>query len=109
MPAQDFISMISSPNLLGDTLIHTQHFIGGSKYESISPTRATGFHQLRAAHQRYSGPDKKTVVATGHGHALIRHTYEKINNEWKLAGIKPTVYWNEFDFEKVFPGLPKVI
>lgn len=42
--------------------------------------------------------------AKGHGHALIRHYYRKVDGNWKLAGLKPTVRWNEFEFEKIFKG-----
>lgn len=47
-----------------------------------------GSHQLRAAHQRYTGADKKEVEAKGHGHALIGHYYKKVDGEWKLAGLE---------------------
>ncbi|KAH7133862.1 Scytalone dehydratase [Dactylonectria macrodidyma] len=105
MTAEDFVTFVSDPNLLGDSLVHTQHFIGGSKYNLVFDDLATGIHQIRAAHQRYTGPDKQTVESKGHGHAVVSHTYRKIGGEWKLAGIKPSVYWNEFDFDKVFPRL----
>lgn len=104
MPAKDFIVMVSDHGFVGDPLVHTQHFIGASKYEVLSEDMALGTHQIRAAHQRYTGPDKKTVEAKGHGHSLIRHTYKRIDGEWKLAGVRPTVYWNEFEFEKIFKG-----
>ncbi|KAF5532892.1 scytalone dehydratase [Fusarium mexicanum] len=102
MSAQDFVSMISDVNLLGNPLISTQHFIGASKYEKLAETVATGLHQIRAAHQRHSSLDKNIVEAKGHGHATMLHTYRKIEGEWKIAGIKPTVYWNEYDFDQIF-------
>ncbi|KAF5693096.1 scytalone dehydratase [Fusarium globosum] len=102
MSAQDFVSMISDAKFLGNPLILTQHFIGASKYEQLAETMATGLHQIRAAHQRYSASDKNIVEAKGHGHATMLHTYRKIEGKWKIAGIKPTVYWNEFDFDQIF-------
>ncbi|KAG8665392.1 Pituitary homeobox 2 [Fusarium poae] len=102
MPAKDFIAMVSAPSFVGDPLVDTQHFIGGSKYEAISTDRVVGKHQLRAAHQRYTGTDKTVVEARGHCHALMQHTYVKIEGEWKLAGLKPKIYWTEFDFDKIF-------
>jgi scytalone dehydratase len=102
MPSEDFVAMVSDQGFVGDTLVHTQHFIGASKYEQLPGNQVLGTHQIRAAHQRYTGPDKKTVEAKGHGHAIMRHTYKKIQDEWKLAGVKPSVYWNEFEFEKIF-------
>ncbi|KAF4986057.1 hypothetical protein FDECE_16152 [Fusarium decemcellulare] len=102
MPAKEFVAMVSDQGFLGDPLVDTQHFIGASKYQLLSNDLAEGTHQLRAAHQRYTGPDKKTVEAKGHAHAVVRHTYKKIQGEWKLAGLTPSVYWNEFEFEKIF-------
>ncbi|CEI38480.1 hypothetical protein FVEN_g11708 [Fusarium venenatum] len=102
MPAKEFIAMVSAPSFVGDPLVDTQHFIGGSKYEVISTDRVVGKHQLRAAHQRYTGPDKAVVEAKGHCHALMQHTYVKIEGEWKLAGLKPKIYWTEFDFDRIF-------
>ncbi|KAF4464052.1 scytalone dehydratase [Fusarium albosuccineum] len=85
MPAKEFVAMVSDQGFLGDPLVDTQHFIGASKYQLLSENLAEGTHQLRAAHQRYTGPDKKTVEAKGHAHAVVRHTYKKIQGEWKLA------------------------
>ncbi|KAM0248904.1 hypothetical protein ACHAP5_003111 [Fusarium lateritium] len=102
MLAQDFIDMVSAPGFVGHPLVDTQHFIGASKYEVISEDCIVGSHQLRAAHQRYTGPDKEVVEAKGHCHALMQHTYLRIGGEWKLGGLKPKIYWSEFDFDKVF-------
>ena len=40
----------------------------------------------------------------GHSHATNEHYYTKVDGVWKFAGLKPTVRWNEHDFEKVFKG-----
>jgi scytalone dehydratase len=96
--------MVSNQSFVGDPLVDTQHFIGASKYEVITNDHVIGKHQLRAAHQRYTGPDKTSVEAKGHCHALMQHTYVKIEGEWKLAGLKPKIYWSEFDFDKIFKG-----
>lgn len=96
--------MVSNKSFVGDPLVDTQHFIGASKFERISNEEVFGYHQLRAAHQRYTGSDKKEVEAKGHGHALIRHYYKLIDGKWKLAGLRPTVRWNEYDFHKIFKG-----
>ena len=96
--------MASDHGFVGDPLVHTQHFLGGSKFVKVSDTEAYGDFQLRAAHQRYTGPDKQTVEAKGHGHAVIRHHYKLADDGWKLIGYKPTVRWNEYNFEKIFKG-----
>lgn len=102
MTSGDFVTMISSPALLGNPLVKTQHFIGASRYEIVTDSTAVGNHQIRAAHQRYGQSGGKSVEAKGHGHGVMRHRYVKIAGSWKLAGVKPMVYWNEFDFEKIF-------
>ncbi|KAF4456169.1 scytalone dehydratase [Fusarium austroafricanum] len=102
LPAKEFVAMVSSPTFVGDPLVDTQHFIGGSKYEAVSEDRVIGTHQLRAAHQRYTGPDKKTVEAKCTCHAVMKHTYLKVDSEWKLAGLNPKTYWNDDDFDKIF-------
>lgn len=107
MSADDFVKLASSKMFLGDPLLLTQHFFGASKWEKTSPTEVTGVHQLRAAHQRYTGPDRKEVEAKGHGHAVMRHTYKKVGQDWKIAGAKPTVRWNEYDFDKVVAASAK--
>lgn len=95
---------MSHAGFLGDPLIHTQHHIGASKWQQISAEEILGQHQLRAAHQRYTGLDNQTVENKGHGHAMIKHWYRKVDGQWKLAGLRPTVRWNEFEFEKIFMG-----
>ena len=95
---------MSSPVFLGDPLIRTQHLMGASRYEKTSETEITGHHQIRAAHQRYK-PDGVTVENRGHGHSFVMHWYAKVDGQWKLCGLKPEVYWNEHDFDKIFVQL----
>ena len=104
MPAEEFVRVMSHIGFVGDPLVHTQHHIGASKWAKISDDEAVGHHQLRAAHQRYTALDRKTVENKGHGHAMVKHFYRKVDGEWKLAGLRPTVRWNEFEFERIFKG-----
>ncbi|RFU35772.1 hypothetical protein B7463_g567, partial [Scytalidium lignicola] len=105
MPAEEVVAMMSAPEFLGDPLVRTQHLMGASKYERISDTEILGYHQIRAAHQRYTGPDHSEVADKGHGHAVVKHWYKKIEGVWKLSGIAPNIYWNEHNFDLIFPGL----
>lgn len=110
MKAADFLGIMSHVGFVGDPLVHTQHHIGASKWEKVNDEFVIGHHQLRAAHQRYTGPDKQTVENKGHGHATIKHWYRKIDTNdgrgkvWKFAGLRPRVRWNEFEFDKIFKG-----
>ena len=104
MPANDFVDIMSHIGFIGDPLVHTQHHIGASKWHKLSEESIIGHHQLRAAHQRYTTSDMTVVENKGHGHAMIRHYYKKLDGEWKLAGLRPTVRWNEFEFDQIFRG-----
>lgn len=96
--------MMSSANLLGDPLVHTQHLLGATRYEWVSETEIVAIHQVRAAHQRYANLDLVSVTHRGHGHGIVKHWYKKIDRAWKLTGIRPEMYWTEHDFDKIFPG-----
>ncbi|KAL3418615.1 scytalone dehydratase [Phlyctema vagabunda] len=104
MSKADFLQMVTDDDFLGDPCVKTQHLLGATKWERISDTQVIGHHQLRAAHQVYTAPDLKTVKLKGHSHATNEHYYTRIDGVWRFAGLKPTVRWNEYDFEKVFKG-----
>ncbi|KAJ5884714.1 Scytalone dehydratase and Cyanocinnoline inhibitor [Penicillium taxi] len=105
MPQDEFVAMMSAPTFLGDPLVRTQHLMGATRYEVISDTEIVGHHQIRAAHQRYKDLDSKEVEYRGHGHSKVKHWYRKEGGVWKLSGVCPQVYWNEYDFDKIFPQL----
>jgi scytalone dehydratase len=102
MPADEFLKMISNPAVLGNPLLKTQHFIGGTKWEKVSDTEIIGWHQLRVPHQRYKDASMKEVAVKGHAHSTNQHWYKKVDGEWKFAGLNPIIHWGEFDFDKVF-------
>ncbi|GAQ06010.1 probable scytalone dehydratase [Aspergillus lentulus] len=102
MSAEDYMAMVTDIDFLGDPTIKTQHLLGESWWEKISDTEVIGHHQLRAAHQVYTDSTLQTVKLKGHGHATNEHYYRKIDGVWKFAGLKPTVRWNEYQFEDVF-------
>lgn len=104
MSAEDFVGIMSHVGFVGDPLVHTQHHIGASKWQKLSEEEAVGYHQLRAAHQRYTAPDRRRVENKGHGHAMVKHFYRKVDGEWKLQGLRPTILWNEFEAERIFRG-----
>ena len=105
MPAEDYIRMVSDPGFLGDPLVKTQHLLGATQWEQLSETEVIGHHQLRAAHNRFTDLTFQRVDRRGHGHATNEHFYKRINGTWKFAGLRPTVRWNEYDFEHIFKGI----
>jgi scytalone dehydratase len=102
MPAAEFLQMASDPKVLGNPILKTQHFIGGSKWEKVSDTEVIGWHQLRVPHQRYTDSSMKEVAVKGHAHSTNKHWYKKIDGVWKFAGLSPDIRWGEFDFDKIF-------
>lgn len=102
MPAAEFIQMASDPKVLGNPLLKTQHFIGGTKWEKVSDDEIIGWHQLRVPHQKYTDATMTEVQVKGHAHSTNQHWYRKIDGEWKFAGLNPEIRWSEFDFDKVF-------
>lgn len=102
MPSDEFVHIMSHVGFVCDPLVRTQHHIGASRWQKIREDYVVGHHQLRAAHQRYSATDRKKVESRGHSHALMKHLYKKIGGEWKLAGLKPTVSWNDISFSRAF-------
>jgi len=102
MPAEEYLKMASDPNVLGDPLLMTQHFIGGTYYEKVSETEAIGYHQLRVPHQRWTDATRTQVAVKGHAHSHNTHWYTKIDGEWKFAGLNPNIRWGEYDFDAIF-------
>ncbi|KAI4180922.1 MAG: hypothetical protein L6R41_006930 [Letrouitia leprolyta] len=102
MPAEEYVSMASSPEVLGNQLLKTQHFIGASKWQKVSDSEVIGWHQMRVPHQRYTDDSKTEIAVKGHAHGTNQHWYRKIDGVWKFAGLAPEIKWGEFDFDRVF-------
>ncbi|KAI9660794.1 MAG: succinate dehydrogenase flavoprotein subunit [Alyxoria varia] len=105
MPASEYIAMASSPSVLGNPLLKTQHFVSGAtRWEKISDDEVVGHHQLRVPHQRYKDDTFKEVEVKGHAHSRNKHWYKKSLEDgvWRFAGLAVDIYWFEGDFERVF-------
>lgn len=117
MPAASFLAMISSPGFLGDPLLKTQHLLGACEWEKVSDDYVIGRQQLRAGHLRFEDESHKVEKKRGHSHATNEFYFRRVEvgdgsgrKEWKWAGLKPAVRWNEYEFETIFGGFecPKV-
>ncbi|KAM3447384.1 hypothetical protein MY3296_008779 [Beauveria thailandica] len=102
MNADEFVEYVKGENMLGSDLIASQHILGGYKFTWISETVVQGAHQVRAAHQRYTDSSRAEVKTKGHGQAVIYLKYKKVDDEWKLYGLKPIIYWSEHDLERLW-------
>ncbi|PSN73804.1 NTF2-like protein, partial [Corynespora cassiicola Philippines] len=112
MSAADFVAMMSRADQLGNPLVSTQHLLGGSSWQRTGTTEITGVHQIRAAHIRYaadqSGNKSESILGIAHSHAVVEHLYRKDGNEtWKLAGVRPTVLFNEGNLSAIFDVGPR--
>jgi len=102
MPAADFLAMISDKAVLGNPLLRTQHFIGGTRWEKVGEDEIVGYHQLRVPHQKYVDASLKEVAVKGHAHSTNTHWYRRVDGVWKFAGLSPDIRWSEYDFDRVF-------
>ena len=102
MPAEEFVGMASAPNFLGNPRLKTQHFIGASKWVQTSESEMTGYHQIRAAHQKYVDDALTEVAVKGHSHGKATVWYRKVDGVWKFGGIEPDIRWKEYDVDKIF-------
>ncbi|KAK2594653.1 hypothetical protein QQS21_007629 [Conoideocrella luteorostrata] len=102
LPSEKFLAIASDVKFLGNTRIKTQHFIGASKWVQNSDGEITGYHQMRVAHQKYSGDELTEVLYKGHAHGKATIQYRKVDGVWKFAGLEPDIRWGEHDLDKIF-------
>jgi scytalone dehydratase len=65
--------------------VHTQHFLGSSLFTHISKTKAKGDWQVRARHVREVNGEERQWDSS----AYVEFTYELINENWKISGLRP--------------------
>lgn len=104
LSTDEFVTMLSNPELLGNKRLQTQHLMGLKKYELLDDGRICVHYQMRAAHQLYNDDDLTSMRNKGHGHGVTTHTYQKIEEEWKLAVSASTCEWTEFDLLGTLAG-----
>ena len=79
----EFAAIISSPKVIGDKRVKTQHLLGGADWELLK--------------ERYADDDLAKVVNKGHGYGVTEHWYKKFEGTWKLEGVRPKLEWSEYD------------
>lgn len=93
----EYVAILSSPSLIGDKELMSQHLLGQGRWERLGDDSVTVMHQIRVAHQRYSDESFTTVVNHGHSHATVQHWYRRFEGGWKLEGVLPQLGWSEYD------------
>ena len=59
---------------------------------------------------RFEDESHKVETKRGHSHATNEFYFKKVwieelgREEWRWAGLKPEVRWNEYEFETIFGG-----
>jgi scytalone dehydratase len=108
LTADQFLELSKNKNRLGG-LVDCIHHVGASKFERTGPDTVTGHHQVFVKYKRYRSMVKKEdeVEATGEGLTMMLHYYQKVDGNWKLAGVKPQVRMSQFNFPEIFKELPK--
>jgi scytalone dehydratase len=101
MSPDDWIKYCSDPRFLGGKRMSTQHLLGAAKFIKISDTEITAHYQVRAAHVRWKDDARTKEGFKGHGHGELVQHYKKLDGIWKLAGWKPSSFWDEHEFSKV--------
>jgi hypothetical protein len=103
MSPNDYVGLIQDS--LGDPETVTQHLLASSKVRKLSATTATVEYQIRAAHMRVTKNPRKEV-ARGHAHGILEFSYQKLDDGWKVSGLKATGDFMEGDILSVFPTWP---
>jgi scytalone dehydratase len=101
MSPDDWIKYCSDPRFLGGKRMSTQHLIGAGKYIKVSDTEITAHYQIRAAHLRWKDEARTQEGLRGHGHGELIQHYQKIDGVWRLAGWKPSSFWDEHEFQEL--------
>jgi scytalone dehydratase len=113
IPAADYVAMMSDPRTLGHALVATQHFLSTPTFTRSADDEITGTYQLRAHHIRFSSDAQgdvdgyakgrgRKILTTATGYAMINHFYKRTADGWKLAGLRPTVLFDEGDLKALF-------
>ncbi|CAF1188840.1 unnamed protein product [Adineta steineri] len=84
MTGEEFVAEISGPNLLGNENVKTQHLLGHHKFETLDD-KMYGYYQSSVFHGKMEG---NVCIKEAVGRGIVKHTYAKIGDEWKIVGIK---------------------
>ncbi|KAJ0267926.1 hypothetical protein COL940_013897 [Colletotrichum noveboracense] len=89
MAAEDFVAVISGPEMFGDASLGTQHLIGASKWERIDEDKVIGHYQMRSTSVRLTGANSGEEKVEADRRVVLMQSYVKADGKWKLAGLKP--------------------
>ncbi|KAJ5747329.1 NTF2-like protein [Penicillium nucicola] len=99
-----FIEKFLSPSNLGNEALLTQHLLGQPYFKSVSQSDIVVEWQQVASHgnaKRDQGRLSKKVSETSDGKFYMEQHYVKVNGQWKIAAIKPSLLFETGNFVKV--------
>ena len=91
MPRDEFVGMVSGPQMFGDKLMRTQHLVGASRWRKISEGQIQGVHQMRSKSSRSADSESGAAAMDIERCTVVEHLYVKVENQWQLGGIKPSL------------------
>lgn len=103
---ESFAAECLSSMKLGNRLLSTQHLLGVPYIESATPEEIVVQWQQIASHGRRFDNDKDSgrgsdIAEQCNARSFLQHTFSKIDGNWKISHIKPTVLFSP-DISRVF-------
>ena len=97
---KDFIAAFLAPENLGQKTL-TQHFLGQPFFKSVTTYEIIVEWQQIAGHGKgqiaEDGRIVKQVSETCNGMSYMEQRYVKVEEDWKLAGVKPSILYETGD------------
>ncbi|KAJ5653049.1 NTF2-like protein [Penicillium lividum] len=92
---EEFIAAFLAPENLGQRTLLTQHFLGQPFFKLVTLSEIIVEWQQIAAHEKgqidEDGRLVKQVSETFYGMSYMEQRYLKVGDNWKIAGVKPSI------------------
>ncbi|PKY07886.1 NTF2-like protein [Aspergillus campestris IBT 28561] len=102
--ADDFVATWLAPDRVGLPVLATQHLLGTPYIKSATANEIVMEFQEVASHGRrqdYHGAFGGKIGETADGRGWVEHHYVKIDGQWKIDLIKPSIIYMAGDWERV--------
>jgi scytalone dehydratase len=104
--AEAFIDEWLGPNHLGVQAVATHHLLGIPYFKHVTGEEIVVEYQQMASHaRRIEGEDFThpmcKIGAVSDGRSWMEHTYVKVEGQWRIAVIKPTIHYRTGSLQEV--------
>ncbi|EFY85759.1 hypothetical protein J3459_013903 [Metarhizium acridum] len=101
--ADGFVDLWLGPNHLGVKALATQHLLGAPYFKSVTEGEIVVEWQQLASHgRRLEGEDYMhplcKISEISDGRSWMQQTYVKVDEQWRIAEIRPEVLYSTGDF-----------